>query len=166
VPTYTLTPTLDIAAYANSWTTYHGNYGISFEYPAIYDEKPYQGICDAIESRDGAHFGEKSRVFVRKQESTSLDKYVLSFIPTYHPDEQFKLESQLSAQINGRPAITVKFKLGEAAESETLIFITDPASTLVFTFSFVGGNACAVPEIGISEEMIFQHAVDTFQFER
>lgn len=40
-PTPHATPTIDVTKYTNKWSTYTNlNLGISFEYPALYDELP------------------------------------------------------------------------------------------------------------------------------
>lgn len=85
---HSLTPTLDLANFNNSWVRFYDHiYGISIEYPLIYKEKPYQGICDPFETRAGVHFGEKSEVFIRQRLGTSLEEHIESFIPSYHPSK-------------------------------------------------------------------------------
>lgn len=166
-PTPSLTPTLDLKNYNNSWVRFYDHiYGISIEYPLIYGEKPYQGICDPFETRAGIHFGENNEVFVRQRLGISLEDHILSFLLKYHPEEQFKLESQQSLQINNQPAIAIKYRFGEATEIRELVFVNVPEMKLIYTFSFIGGNACDVPEIGLSERTLFEHAVETFYVEK
>jgi hypothetical protein len=166
-PTHTIKPTLDIANYTNIWVRYtDSRFGISIEYPLIYNEKPYYGICEPVESRDGVAFGEKSQVFVHQTLGTSLDEHIQSFIARYPPERKFKVESQKSMLINGQPATTIKYKLGENSTIREFIFIMAPESNLIYTFSFIGGSACDVPEIGVSEYTVFEHAIETFYFER
>jgi hypothetical protein len=165
VPTRSSTPTLDVASYANVWTRYHGNYGISFEYPSIYDELPFHGICEAVESLDGADFGEKSEVYVRQPLGTTLDEHVKAYLANLELDESLKLESQEEIEINNQRAIAIEYKLGEAGNSRKFVFVTVPGEEVIFTFSFIGGSACDVPEIGLSERTVFEHAVKTFSFE-
>lgn len=161
--THSPMPILDMA---NSWTRYRGNYGISFEYPSIYDEKPYNEICKATESLDGADFGEKSEVYVRQPLGATLDEHVKLYLENLQFDEPVKIESQEAIEINHQPAIIVKYKLGEAIESWELIFVFIPERKVIYTFSFVGGSACDVPEIGLSEQTVFGHAVETFYVEK
>src|SRR5687767_6864089 len=88
-PTRSLTPTLDVKNYTNSWVRFTDHiYGISIEYPSIYKETPYQGICDPFETRDGVHFGENSEVFIRQRLGISLEDHILSFLVNYYPDKQ------------------------------------------------------------------------------
>ncbi len=163
--TYTLTPTLDIASYTNAWTRYHGNYGISFEYPSIYDEKPYNDRCKAVESWDGADFGEKNEVYVRQPLDQSLDEHVELSLANYHREKPLKIKSREEIEINKQPAIVIKYKLVEESESREFVFTTVLGSELIYTFSFIGGTACDIPEIGVSERTVFEHAVETFYHE-
>jgi hypothetical protein len=164
--TYTLTPTLDAVSYANAWTRYHGNYGISFEYPAIYEEQPYKDRCKAIESLDGADFGEKTEVYVRQPLGTTLAEHVESFLANFHREKPLKIESRKEIEINSRPAIIVKYELVEEPQSREFVFITVSESELIYTFSFIGGSACDIPEISLSERTVFEHAVETFDLEK
>jgi hypothetical protein len=167
LPTPSLTPTLDIKNYADTWERFYDHvYGISIEYPSIYREEPYQGICDSYETRDGIHFGENNKVFIRKRLGTSLDEHIKSFIPYYHPEEQFKLESQETMQVNNHPAIAIKYKLGDATDIRELVFVTVAESEIIYTFSFIGGSTCDMPEIGLSERTVFEHALETFFVEK
>ena len=156
------TPTLDVARYTNVWTRYYGNYGISFEYPSIFEATPYNGICEAVESLDGADFGEKSEVYVRQPLGTTLDEHVKAYLASLQFDEPLKLESQEEIEINNQHAIAIEYKLGEEGESRKFVFFTAPDRKVIFTFSFIGGNVCDVPEIGLSERTVFEHAVETF----
>jgi hypothetical protein len=163
--TYTPTPTLDLASYANTWTRYHGNYGISFEYPSIYDEKPYNDRCKAVESWDGADFGEKNEVYVRQPLGPTLDEHVELSLANYHREKPLTIESRAEIEINKRPAIVIKYKLVEESESREFVFTTVLGSELIYTFSFIGGSACDIPEISLSERTVFEHAFATFYYQ-
>jgi hypothetical protein len=168
VPTATSSrATLDPARFANSWTRYRDSvYDISFEYPSIYMEKPYKGECEPVNALDGVDFGETNEVFVRQQQNLSLEVFVQTFLPTYFPNRQVVIESQEAVQIDDRSAIILEYKLDGATENRMFVFIADPKRKLIFTFSFIGGSTCDVPEIGLTEKSVFQHAIDTFQVER
>ena len=159
-------PTLDVASYANSWTTYDGNYGIAFEYPSIYNEKPYDDRCKAVESWDGADFGEKSEVFVRQPLGATLEEHAQAYLSHLRSEQALELESHGELEINNQPAIAIKYKLSEGAESREFVFITVPESKLIYTFGFIGGSACDVPEIGLPEQTVFEHAVETFHVDK
>jgi hypothetical protein len=163
----TSVPTLDVINFSNAWLRFYDHvYGITIGYPSIYKEKPYQGVCDPYETRDGIHFGENSKVFIRQRLGTSLEEHIASFIPYYHPDEQIKLESQETMQVNDQPAIALKYKLGYATEIRELVFVDSAESETIYTFSFIDGSACDVPEIGLSERSVFEHALETFYVEK
>jgi hypothetical protein len=157
----------DLARYTNLWTRYRDSiYDISFEYPSIYTEKPYKGMCEPVNTLDGVDFGETNEVFVRQQQNLSLEEFVQTFLPTYFPNRQVKIESQEAVQIDDRSAIVLEYRLDGGTENRVFVFIADPKRELIFTFSYIGGSSCDVPEIAVSEKSVFQHAVDTFQVER
>jgi hypothetical protein len=167
MPTLSMTPTFNVKDYTNSWARFYDHvYGITIEYPSIYSEKPYQVACDPYETRDGIHFGANSKVFIRQQLGESLDEHIAAFIPYYHSDEQFKLESQEAVQVNNQPAIAITYKLGDTTENRELVFVTAPESKIIYTFSFIDGSACDVPELGLSERTVFEHALETFYVEK
>jgi hypothetical protein len=47
-----------------------------------------------------------------------------------------------------------------------LVFVNVEEREIIYTFSFIGGSACDVPEIGLSERTVFEHALETFHVEK
>jgi hypothetical protein len=166
-PTKVPTPTLDLLSFEGSWERFSDHiYGISIEYPLIYGEELYKDVCAPFETRDGIHFGENSQIFIRQKMGKSLENHILSFLVNLHPDGYFMLESQESLQINDQPASRIKYKLDETGEIREFIFVAATERDVIYTFSFEGGTACDVPEIGVSEQTVFEHALESFYLEK
>ena len=161
------TPTLDLLSFEGSWERFSDHiYGISIEYPLIYGEELYKDVCAPFETRDGIHFGENSQIFIRQKMGKSLEDHILSFLVNLHPEGYFILEAKESLQINGKPARSVKYRLDEAGEIREFIFVAATGGDTIYTFRFDGGTACDIPEIGVTEQSVFEHALESFYLEK
>jgi hypothetical protein len=161
------TPTLDLLSFEGSWERFSDHiYGISIEYPSIYDEELYKDVCAPFETRDGIHFGENGQIFIRQKMGKSLDDHILSFLANLRLDGYFRLEAQDSLQINGQPARSIKYRLDDFGEIREFIFFAAAEHDVIYTFSFEGGTMCDVPEIGISEQTVFEHSLESFYLEK
>jgi hypothetical protein len=113
----TSTPTLDFARFANTWKQYHNEtYGITFEYPALYDEAPYQAYGCNIRlstSKSGVYIdvGERISVSIENAPQQTLGAYVEAFIQD-NAGPDFTVTSRENGRVGGVQAIAVEYRFG------------------------------------------------------
>ena len=147
-----------------SWKTYQNDeLGISFEYPAVYDEPQYES-CRVITTSqpDGTEIsmGHQSFLLIQQpQESLAIQSYVENLIT----QKQWVLETQEETTVDGEKAIHIEYRFGGSGGRYGTATVTSHGGQ-IFAFNFYAGTFCDAPEANIGEGYAYQHWLESFMF--
>jgi hypothetical protein len=160
-----VTPTLNYSYYQDKWSVYTDpQLGFSFEYPAIFDVEPYRSCLPSTDVREPDRLAVTTRIFVKfaSAEGTSASEYIDSWLGQ---DESVTGLTKRDAYINRVRVLVVHYQFGLLGRyGEHNIF--DNGAFLFDVGYFAGGDACAVPELGLGDSYdIYTHVVATFRLD-
>ena len=147
-----------------SWKTYQNDeIGISFEYPAVYDESQYESCRVTITSQpDGMEIsmGHQSFLLIQQpQDSLAIQSYVENLITK----KQWVLEEQEETSVGGEKAIRVEYRFGGSGGRYGTATVTS-YNGQIFAFNFYAGTFCDAPEANVGEGFAYQHWLESFMF--
>lgn len=150
--------TSTVSAVAN-WVVYQStDYGITFEYPAAYDDPAYKDSCGLKENNDGIQLGHQINLQVLEPDDLSLSEYADNLIKK----KGWTVESQNNGVIDGREAVTVNYRFGGTSRFGTFTLIEKTPQ--IFALNFSAGSFCDIPEKQIFEPAVYTHILETFHF--
>lgn len=162
--TITPTPTFDFLSYNLTWRRFHSqHYQLSFEYPSIYDEAPFQERCAPVDGYDGVHIADKSEIMSRRHNGLSLVAYIQQFLGEYYRNHQYQIVSETPVSAGEFPARTVDYRFNESGLEGTFTFVFYNTRALIF--SFPPGEGCDIPELALKESDAYQRAIETLTIE-
>jgi len=147
-----------------SWKTYQNDeLGISFEYPAIYDESQYESCRVTVTSQpDGTEIsmGHQSFLLIQQpEESVAIQSYVENLVA----QKGWMVETQEEITVAGEDAINIEYRFGGAGGRYGTATITSHGGQ-IFAFNFYAGTFCDVPEANLGEGYAYQHWLESFMF--
>ena len=147
-----------------SWKTYQNDeLGVSFEYPAVYDEPQYESCRVTITSQpDGTEIsiGHQSFLLIQQsQESLTIQSYVENLIT----QKQWALEKQEEAIVGGEKAIHIDYRFGGNGGRYGTATVTSHGGQ-IFAFNFYAGSFCDATEANLGEGYAYQHWLESFVF--
>lgn len=172
-PTATITPTLDLSRFANVWEKYQNEaYGISFDYPAVYNESPYTDYACGIRLSEPAdsnevyfYLGERITLAIIEAKNETLTDYVDHFVEKNEGDD-FTLISRSEGQVGGVKAITLEYRFGAFNRYGTVTYFK--RSDKLYAVDFTAGVFCEMmtqdTTSGMSEFGAYFHILESFQF--
>jgi len=170
-PTSTATPTQDLSQLAGVWKRYDNtDYGISFEYPALYDEAPLNEIgCQVRLSveNDVAYFdvGERIRLSIVDAHNQSLAAYVQTTVKQMQ-DRQLMIESQTEGLVSGAQAVTIAYRFGGPNRYGEVTVVR--YGEKFYEFDYTAGSDCIAIEngqfIGEMDFTVYRRMLDSFRF--
>ena len=147
-----------------SWKTYQNDeLGISFEYPAVYDEPQYESCAVRVNSfPDGKEIsmGHQSFLLIQQPEETVA---IQSYVENLVAQKGWMLETQNETTVGGEEAIHIEYRFGGAGGRYGTATVTSHAG-LIFAFNFYAGAFCDAPEANLGEGYAYQHWLESFAF--
>lgn len=154
------------------WTTYtNDDYGLSFEYPAAYDERS-EPNCGVRVQEVGAEFnapyfiprtdilvGFRTVVSITDREGLDLDGVVER---TLGWREGWTIES-MENLMNGREGVYVEYRFGETNRLGMMAFFIRGEDAVMVQTS--AGAFCDIPEENVTELGAFEHLLETITLE-
>jgi len=166
------TPTADISHLQGVQNVYRNiGIGFSFEYPAVYDVEPYKDCGVKERRKDEAlvlTLGFQSDLVVKDIDGLSFDEYVEPLMARFQePDKTWLLESQNYHTINSDEALTIEYAVGSPESGYrggwTATFLKH--GTYMFTFNFLHGERCDIPDIEVDEFKAYEHMIASLHFD-
>ena len=157
---FALTPSATPYVYDPSrpWKTYQDNtFGFSMEYPAIYDEPPYDNTCGLKAIGGGIHLGRQIDVQFLASGGLSLEEYTSKLLQ----DKDWRAEDRYYETVSGLPAITVLYRFGGTERSGMVTLVE--YNGLIYVFGFIWGDLCEIPGNELTEDQAFTHMVSSFR---
>jgi hypothetical protein len=149
-PAPTAEPTIQWATYRND------TYGFSFEYPADYDNPPYD--CGPQEDGSGGIvLGRRIFINIQEQTDATLEQIADDFITQVNSVEQ-----RVDTTVGGEPALTMDYRFGGTRRFGTVTFLHHADRSWVMNWT--AGVFCDVPEGKIFEGDVYVHMLETFKF--
>ncbi|MEO8356047.1 MAG: hypothetical protein ABI621_09035, partial [Chloroflexota bacterium] len=141
------------------WKTYQNNtFGFSMEYPARYDEAPYNDTCGIKVSNEGIRLGHQIEILFLAANGLSLEEYTSNLLR----DKDWRMESQRYQTVSGLNAITVDYRFGGTNRFGTVTLVDYQG--LIVAFGFTPGNFCEIPGSQITEPDAYSHIIESFRF--
>ena len=152
-------PATSTVSAVDNWVVYQStDYGITFEYPAAYDDPAYKDSCGPKENNDGIQLGHQINLQVIEADDLSLSDYADNLIKR----KGWTSESLNNSLIDGREAVTVNYRFGGTSRFGTFTLIEKEPQ--VFALNFSAGSFCDIPEKQIFEPEVYAHILETFHF--
>jgi len=147
-----------------SWKTYQNDeLGISFEYPAIYDESQNESCRVTVTSQpDGTEIsmGHQSFLLIQQpQESIEIQSYTENLVT----QKQWAMETQEETTVGGEKAIHIEYRFGGSVGRYGTATVTSHGGQ-IFAFNFYAGSFCDVPKANLGEGPAYQHWLESFMF--
>ena len=143
------------------WKTYRNEaLGFTFEYPAIYDEAPYNETCGLKERNDGVHLGHQIDLSVLNSGGPGLAEFTSDLIQ----NKGWSVDSQTTEPLNGLEAITIQYRFGGTNRFGAAALVRD--GERIFAFNFLAGGFCDVPDPQASEPNAYSRMLETFRLIR
>jgi hypothetical protein len=157
---FALTPSATPYVYDPSrpWKTYQDpTFGITMEYPAIYDEPPYSDSCGLKPGSEEVRLGRQIQVRFLYGGGLSLEEYTTKFLQ----ENDWKAETQYYETVSGLPAITVFYRIA-GTEKGGIVTLVE-YNGLVYAFGLTEGDTCEIPGSPAAEDQAFTHMISTFR---
>jgi hypothetical protein len=140
-----------------TWATYHNDtYGFSFEYPADYNNPPYE--CGPQEDGSGGIIlGRRIFINIQDQTDATLEQVADEFITQVNSVEQ-----RVDMTIGGEPALAVDYRFGGTGRFGTVTFAHH--AERLWVMNWTAGVFCDLPEGKIFEGDAYAHMLKTFAF--
>lgn len=162
----------DFSLFADSWIRYTSEeYGISFEYPAVYDVSPYQeNNCGVKVSTfpDGVYIdvGMRISLAIIEAGSSTLMEYVDNYLKDREARE-FILTSRTDTTVGGVEAIMLEYRFGGTNRYGTATFFRH--GDRIFGLNFTAGVFCESivvedTQSGMTELGAYFHILESFEF--
>lgn len=171
-PPPTVAPATDFSNFADAWKRYSNeSYGISFEYPAVYDISPYKdNNCGVKVSTlaDGIYIdvGMRISLAITEADSSTLAEYVDNYLKDRETSE-FTLTSRTNTAVGGAEAKMLEYRFGGPNRYGTVTFFKH--GSRIFGLNFTAGVFCESivmedKESGMTELGTYFHMLESFQF--
>ncbi|MEM7336114.1 MAG: hypothetical protein AAF490_28800 [Chloroflexota bacterium] len=183
-PTRTPTSTPDISDLAGVYKTYHNDdYGFKFDYPAVFDEGPYPGLCALYENDTvsyptlfNVNVGHRTWIYVVDAQDKSLSQYLDDFVESAQANSEedsdivfmvtsLLLPTQENGQIftgeDGEQYATIEYRFGITNRyGRKTVFLHN---SNFIEINFTAGLFCDFPEINVHEVDASLEILDSFQ---
>jgi len=146
-----------------AWSTYSNDqFGISFEYPAVYDLPSNQDCGVKVSSLpDGTEIsiGYRSFLLIQSSSGVGLQEYVDTLIA----QKQWRLDSQENVLLGGENAIRFDYRFGGSRFGTATVAIYN---NKFYVFNFTAGIFCDIPEANLNEGYAYEHWLESLKFSR
>jgi len=157
-------PATQPVSFEISWKIYQNDeLGISFEYPAVYDEPQYASCAVRVNSfPDGTEIsmGHQSFLLIQQpEEGVAIQSYVENLVA----QKGWMLETQEETTVGGEEAIHIEYRFGGVGGRYGTATVTSHDG-LIFAFNFYAGAFCDAPEANLGEGYAYQRWLESFSF--
>jgi hypothetical protein len=164
-PTLVPTATFDFSNYRLTWIRFSAPvYKVSFEYPSIYSEAPYQEECAPYDGYDGVGISSHSEIMVRSQDGLQLSDFIPVFIDKYWSARPVEIIANTASQAGPYPARQVDYQFIGTDITSTFTFVSH--DEIAYIFSFSSETSCDLAELNLQEWYAYQRAIETFKILR
>lgn len=167
----------DLQEYAGRWLTYKNQeYGITFDYPAIYEIEPYVNNCSLRETQGSPDssllnitVGQRIWIDIKDAKGKTFEESFGEELERLMSRDDISLTTESDAEpgeimigAQGEKRVTIEYRFGSLNRYgvETLIGNED----YLIEVNFTAGAWCDVPEIDLFEFQAAAKVLDTFQF--
>lgn len=168
-----LTPTQDFSQFANVWKQYNSpEHGITFEYPAVYDEPAYMAHgCNISVSTNAdityIDIGQRILVTLFPPSNQTLPEFVAQTIQD-KAAQNISVTSQTGTSVAGIEATMLEYRVDGTNRFGTVTYFD--GGERIYGIGYEAGMFCELAAqdttSGMSEAGTYLHILQTFQFTR
>ncbi len=152
------TPTPTRPAPVTDWKIFHSPlYGLTFEYPGLYDEAAYRTACGLREGPRGILLGGQDVIFILPAQGLILEEFAANLAQ----NEQWQVTAWRDSVIHDQPAVALDYELGGQPATVTLLQQGETVAAIGLTPSLF----CDLPELGLTGAEVYARLVASFQWD-